>query len=64
MPSHFHKPWEKWEYVEEIIIDLDADKFKYSDEFRKALNKMNKSELALLSHQIKERINKLCQNTN
>ena len=56
MPSHFHTPWEKWEYVEEIIIDLGADQDKNVDEWRKALNKMNRSELALLSHQIKERL--------
>jgi hypothetical protein len=56
MPKHFQKPWEKWEYVEEILIDLNV---KNTEEFRKALNKMNKKELAILTHQIKEKINKI-----
>jgi hypothetical protein len=58
MPKHFHKPWEKWEFVEEILIDLGANQYRGAEEFRKALNKMNRAELAILSHQIKERINK------
>ena len=50
MPSHFQKPWTKWDYVNDIIdhFDFDPNESDKKEELERNLYKMNIKSLATL----------------
>lgn len=52
MSSHFQTPWTKWDYVEDILMDLEVINDYERGQLRKGLQKMSKKELSMLYERV------------
>ena len=53
MPKHFQEPWKKWDYIEDIILDLEIQSESNKKQLREGLERMTKKQLSILYNRIK-----------